>query len=105
VPEPDVKDAIKAVTDPANLSSFGDSRRAVRHVDERKAVAALREVGLGRAEAARRCPRLGQGPRSSGDRRQHGSQPQAGRGNSSRRGASWRVTGRTEVPFEDPICT
>lgn len=51
MPEPDVKDAIKAVTDPANLSSFGDSRRAVRHVDERKAVAALRELGLGRAEA------------------------------------------------------
>jgi hypothetical protein len=51
VAEPDVKDAIKVVTDPANLSSFGDSRRGVRHVDERKAVAALRELGLGRADA------------------------------------------------------
>ncbi len=49
---PDVKDAIKVVTDPANLSSFGDSRRGVRHVDEQKAVAALREMGdLGKAEA------------------------------------------------------
>ena len=49
---PDVKDAIKVVTDPANLTSFGDSRRSVRHVNEDKAVAALREMGAdGRAEA------------------------------------------------------
>jgi hypothetical protein len=49
---PDVKDAIKVVTDPANLTSFGDSRRGVRHVNEDKAVAALREMGAdGRAEA------------------------------------------------------
>ena len=48
---PDVEDAKKVVTDPANLSSFGDSRRGVRHVNERKAVAALRELGLEKAEA------------------------------------------------------
>lgn len=48
---PDVKDAIKVVTDPANLSTFGDSRRDVRNVNERKAVKALRELGAGRAEA------------------------------------------------------
>jgi hypothetical protein len=51
VPEPDVKDAIKVVTDPANLLSFGDSRRGMRNVNEKKAVAAIRELGLGRAEA------------------------------------------------------
>ncbi len=49
---PDLEDAKKVVTDPANLSSFGDSRRGVRHVDERKAVAALRGMGAeGKAEA------------------------------------------------------
>jgi hypothetical protein len=48
---PDVKDAIKVVTDPANLSSFGDSRRAIRNVNEHKAVAALRELGAGKADA------------------------------------------------------
>ena len=49
---PDVEDAKKVVTDPANLSSFGDSRRGVRHVNEQKAVAALREMGAdGPAEA------------------------------------------------------
>ena len=48
---PDVKDAIKVVTDPANLSSFGDSRRGMRSVNEKKAVAAIRELGLGRADA------------------------------------------------------
>jgi hypothetical protein len=48
---PDVKDAIKVVTDPANLSSFGDSRRGSRNVNERKAVAALRELGAGKADA------------------------------------------------------
>ena len=46
-----VKDAIKVVTDPANLSSFGDSRRGTRNVNEKQAVAAIRELGLGRAEA------------------------------------------------------
>ncbi|MDX6581048.1 MAG: hypothetical protein QOI10_232 [Solirubrobacterales bacterium] len=49
---PDVKDAIKVVTDPANLSSFGDSRRDVRQVNEGKVVAALRELGAeGKADA------------------------------------------------------
>ena len=49
---PDVEDAKKVVTDPANLSSFGDSRRGVRHVNEQKAVAALRALGAeGKAEA------------------------------------------------------
>jgi hypothetical protein len=49
---PDVEDAKKVVTDPANLSSFGDSRRGVRHVNEQKAVAALRGLGAdGKAEA------------------------------------------------------
>jgi len=49
---PDVEDAKKVVTDPANLSSFGDSRRGVRQVNEQKAVAALREMGAdGKAEA------------------------------------------------------
>ena len=48
---PDVEDAKKVVTDPANLSSFGDSRRGVRHVNEDKVVAALRELGLEKAEA------------------------------------------------------
>jgi hypothetical protein len=49
---PDVEDAKKVVTDPANLSSFGDSRRDVRQVNERKVVAALRELGAdGKAEA------------------------------------------------------
>ena len=49
---PDVEDAKKVVTDPANLSSFGDSRRDVRQVNEQKAVKALREMGAeGKADA------------------------------------------------------
>jgi hypothetical protein len=48
---PDVKDAIEVVTDPANLEGPGDGRRGMRTVNEKKAVAAIRELGLGRAEA------------------------------------------------------
>jgi hypothetical protein len=48
---PDVTDALRVVTDPANLASFGDSRRGIRNVNERKAVAALRELGAGKADA------------------------------------------------------
>jgi hypothetical protein len=51
VPDPDVKDAIKVVTDPANVESSGDSHTGSRTVNEKKAVAAIRELGLGRAEA------------------------------------------------------
>jgi hypothetical protein len=48
---PDVEDAIKVVTDPANLSSGGDRRTGLRAVNEHRAVDALRAQGAGRAEA------------------------------------------------------
>jgi hypothetical protein len=48
---PDLKDAIKVVTDPENLSAFGDSRTGLRAVNEHRAIAALRDQGAGKAEA------------------------------------------------------
>jgi hypothetical protein len=48
---PDVQDAIKVVTDPANLAGASDHHSDVREVNEQRAVTALREQGAGRAEA------------------------------------------------------
>ena len=48
---PDVQDAIKVVTHPANLVGAGDRHTGERAVNEARAVRALREQGAGKAEA------------------------------------------------------
>ena len=48
---PDVKDAIKVVTDPANVVGSSDSHSDMRRVNGKRALRALRDQGAGRAEA------------------------------------------------------
>ena len=48
---PDVHDAIKVVTDPANVVQSTDSHSDMRAVNGKRAVRALRDQGAGRAEA------------------------------------------------------
>jgi hypothetical protein len=48
---PDVQDAIKVVTDPANVVSATDTHTDVRPVRDKRAIRALRDQGAGKAEA------------------------------------------------------
>ena len=48
---PDLNDAIKVVTDPANVVGFSDSHSNTRQVNGKRAVDALRAQGAGKAEA------------------------------------------------------
>jgi hypothetical protein len=50
-PMPDVKDAVKVVTDPLNVDRFSDSHSDVRPVNGKRAINALRAMGAGKGEA------------------------------------------------------
>jgi hypothetical protein len=48
---PDLKDAIEVVTDPVNVIASGDHHSSMRQLNGKRAVAALRAQGAGRAAA------------------------------------------------------